>query len=60
MKGTFHKACSCRMCRLGRGTKAGQSTRKANERKLRHGSKRALKRDGVDAVVAPIGSPYTD
>lgn len=64
MKGTFHKSCSCAMCRFGRGTKAGQKTKRRNERKLRQLSKRKLddvvKRGADDAEIAPIGSPYTD
>lgn len=64
MKGTFHKSCSCAMCKRGAHTKAGQATQNANERKLRRMSKKALdevvKHGAEDAVVAPISSPYTD
>jgi hypothetical protein len=63
MKATFHKSCSCFICRRTRGTKSGQAIQNANERKLRRKSKLALKRvvEGTDedAVVAPIGEPYT-
>jgi hypothetical protein len=64
MKGTFHKSCSCPMCRYGRGRGWGQFIKNRNERKLRRKAKRALSEvvrgAATDAVVAPISSPYTD
>jgi hypothetical protein len=60
-KHTLHKSCSCRQCKFGRGTKAGQDTQHANEKKLRQLWKKALRRLGIeDADAAPISSPYTD
>ena len=59
-KNTMHKSCSCRMCKLGRGTKAGQGVRHANEKKLRQLWRRTLQRLGIEADSAPISSPYTD
>lgn len=63
-KHTMNKSCSCRMCRLGRGSNAGQLVRKANNRKLRRKGKQALDRvargTAEDAVLGPITSPYTD
>lgn len=64
MKAVFHKSCSCEQCKLGRATKSGHATKKANEKKLRRIAKLALqevvKGNEQDVVVAPISSPYTD
>ena len=60
-KGTFHKSCSCRMCKRGRASDAGKATRKQNERRLRRGSKLQLRKLEPDAVfIHPISSPDTD
>jgi len=64
MKATFHKSCSCRMCKRGRATEAGKFKRHQNERKLRRDSKAKLnevvKGRADDAEIHPISSDYTD
>ena len=64
IKATFHKSCSCVVCRLGRGRGWGQFARHKNERKLRRRARVALEKvvrgQADDAIVAPISSPYTD
>ncbi len=55
------KACGCDMCRRGKATESGHSTRKSEERAFRHAAKITLAKQGVDADVpiAPRGT-YTD
>ena len=63
-KHTMNKSCSCRMCRLNRGSAFGQTVRKKNNRKLRRTGKQALDRarktGELDVALGPITSPYTD
>jgi hypothetical protein len=49
------------MCRRGKATESGHSTRKSEERAFRHAAKITLAKQGVDADVpiAPRGT-YTD
>jgi hypothetical protein len=64
-KHTLNKSCSCRMCRLNRGSGYGQTVRTANNRRLRRKGKQALDavKQGADpesVTLGPITSPYTD
>mgnify|MGYP001603510845 CR=1 FL=1 len=63
-KHTLNKSCSCRMCRLGRGSSFGQVVRAKNNRKLRRTGKQTLdkarKTGDLDVGLGPITSPYTD
>lgn len=47
------KSCSCFSCQRGKHTQAGHYTTNQEERAHRRAAKQALKRDGVDAVIAP-------
>jgi hypothetical protein len=55
------KACGCAACKRGKGSEAGQCTRRQEERAFRHAAKIELAKQGVDAYVpiAPRGT-YTD
>jgi hypothetical protein len=63
-----HVGCSCKQCKAGAGTEAGQIIHNQNERKLRRLAKVELskaiketKRELEDIdVLGQIGSPYTD
>jgi hypothetical protein len=59
-KATYHKSCSCGMCRRNRA----HFDRNRNERKFRRRSARELLNyvlKGADDVhIHPISSPYTD
>ena len=63
MKATMHKSCSCRQCKLGRSSKAGQSVHRLNEHRLRRITRQQVQqflRGAEDIIIAPISSPYTD
>ena len=54
------KSCSCRICRLGKATKAQKTMMKLAERAFRHAAKVALKSGREELVLpAPYGN-YTD
>lgn len=55
------KSCGCRMCRSGKSTPTGTHIMKTEERAARRKAKIALKKDPLEAIVAPAhrGS-YTD
>jgi len=52
------KSCSCRMCKRGKMTKAGNIRMKHDERSFRHSAKVAIKK-GIDFLgIAPKGNYY--